>query len=111
MARVDQDNFSNISWQSEGPGAASSSSGPSRDGPPGPEQANGREQQQQLEPQPNLDRLDAGGLGSDTLECIVSAPITENEGTSTNFVSYLVTTNVGGAVSLPLSPSSGSPAG
>ncbi len=40
------------------------------------------------------DPLDLAGVGSGTLECTVSAPIKENEGTKDVFVSYLVTTNV-----------------
>lgn len=90
MARIDQDNFSNVSWHSEGPGASSSSGAPIHDAPVS-EHTNGREH---IEPQPNLSHLDAGAAGTEILDCVVSTPITENEGTSTNFVSYLITTNV-----------------
>src|SRR3569833_843500 len=94
MAVLDQaDNFSNISWHSEGAGAASTAATSSHDAS-GLEHTNGRDQQQQ-EPQPNYNLLVVVGLGEDTLECVVSAPITENEGTNHSFVSYLITTHVG----------------
>jgi sorting nexin-4 len=40
------------------------------------------------------DPLDLAGVGGGTLECTVSSPIKENEGTKDVFVSYLVTTHV-----------------
>ncbi len=53
-----------------------------------------QQQQQQQAPVPSFDRLDTAGLGSETLECTVSSPLAENEGTRDQFISYLVTTNV-----------------
>jgi sorting nexin-4 len=40
------------------------------------------------------DPLDLAGVEGGTLECTVTQPIKENEGTKDVFVSYLVTTNV-----------------
>ena len=94
MAVIDQDNFSNISWTSEGPGPASSSSdaGASRDAR-GQEEMSNREVAEAVEAN-YMNQLDAGGLGSEVLECTVGSPLSENEGTNSQFVSYLVTTHV-----------------
>jgi sorting nexin-4 len=43
----------------------------------------------------NADALDLAGVGEATLECTVTSPIKENDGTKDAYVSYLVTTNVG----------------
>ena len=40
------------------------------------------------------DDLDLAGVGNATLECIVTQPIKENDGTKDAYVSYLVTTHV-----------------
>jgi hypothetical protein len=40
------------------------------------------------------DPLDLAGTGGGTLECTVTSPIKENDGTKDVFVSYLVTTHV-----------------
>lgn len=96
MAGLDQDNFSNISWHSDHPGAAMGG-GPAnpaggRDGASDSEAVDTRHAPR--EPEPNYNRLDAHGIGDETLECTVSAPIKENDGTKDAFVSYLITTNV-----------------
>lgn len=41
-----------------------------------------------------IDPLDSAGVGDSTLECTVTTPIKENDGTKDVFVSYLVTTHV-----------------
>ena len=92
MAVIDQDNFSNISWTSEGPGAASTSGATSHDAPAA-EDTNGREDAEAAEAR-YMNQLDAGGLGGEVLECTVGSPLSENEGTNSQFVSYLVSTNV-----------------
>lgn len=96
MAVIDQDNFSNISWHSEqnAESAASTAqvhhesnsspeyarSGPD-DGRPG-DNAAGMEH----------DELDHSG--GEILDCTVSDPHKENDGTKDAYVSYLITTNV-----------------
>lgn len=98
MAVIDQDNFSNISWNSDRNGPAGSSSSGGYDGqdeeganskspPPLPPPA----QQEGLDPV-GLQRLDPG-LGGEILECTVTDPHTENSGTKDAYVSYLITTN------------------
>ncbi len=42
----------------------------------------------------NADDLDLAGVGNATLECTVTQPIKENDGTKDAYVSYLVTTHV-----------------
>ncbi|EGZ77423.1 sorting nexin-4 [Neurospora tetrasperma FGSC 2509] len=95
MAVIDQDNFSNISWHSEqnAESAASTAqvhhesnsspeyarSGPD-DGRPG-DNAAGMEH----------DELDHSG--GEILDCTVSDPHKENDGTKDAYVSYLITTN------------------
>ncbi len=47
------------------------------------------------------DPLDLAGVGDGILECTVTAPVKENDGTKDVFVSYLVTTNVCAALRRP----------
>ncbi|KAL8285429.1 hypothetical protein RB601_006278 [Gaeumannomyces tritici] len=99
MAGLDQDNFSNISWHSDHPDAAMgggpanpAGGGGSHDGAASDSEA-ADTRHAPREPEPNYSRLDAHGIGDETLECTVSAPIKENDGTKDAFVSYLITTN------------------
>ncbi|KAM7193587.1 PX domain containing protein [Naviculisporaceae sp. PSN 640] len=84
MAVLEQDDFSNISWNSEqnsGPGASGSGhqypSGSSRSPTGRPSGESGHEQ----------------GRSGEILECVVSDPHKENDGTKDAYVSYLITTN------------------
>lgn len=93
MAVIDQDDFSNVSWHSDRNAvmagfAASSSSlpavaAPEAEPPSAEEQHHGEE----------LVHEDPG-LSGDILECTVSEPRKESDGTKDAFVSYLITTNV-----------------
>lgn len=89
MAVIDQDSFSNISWQIEASdgmeSAGSNASMPNIEAePPSTEdQHHGQD----------LERQDPG-LSGDILECAVSEPHKESDGTKDAFVSYLITTNV-----------------
>ncbi|AEO53104.1 hypothetical protein MYCTH_2293999 [Thermothelomyces thermophilus ATCC 42464] len=82
MAVLDQDNFSNISWHSEqnpdaaGPSTSASSHDRSHEARTG----DGR-------------HVGHGHLGHEILECVVSDPHKENDGTKDAYVSYLITTN------------------
>lgn len=87
MARIEQDDFSSVSWHSDrmaageqSPGAASADFDP-RD------HSNGNQSADAGHP-------DAAAIGSEVLECTVSHPLKENEGAKDVFVSYLVTTYV-----------------
>ena len=89
MAVLDQDTFSNISWQIEtdnSPEATESSASlPNIEAEPPStkDQHHGQD----------LERQDPG-LSGDILECTVSEPRKESDGTKDAFVSYLITTNV-----------------
>lgn len=52
----------------------------------------------QEEPQagPLADAVDLAGIGEGVLECEVGSPLKENDGTKDAYISYLVTTHVGG---------------
>ncbi len=93
MAVIDQDNFSNISWHSENaPDAATAN-------PPSEEAANSEY------PRRSGDDDDlAPGRSGEILECTVSEPHKENDGTKDAYVSYLITTNVSSAALGRLSP-------
>lgn len=96
MAVIDQDNFSNISWHSEqnAESAASTAqvhlesnsspeyarSGPD-DGRPGDNAA-------------GMEHDELNHSGGEILDCTVSDPHKENDGTKDAYVSYLITTNV-----------------
>lgn len=91
MAVIDQhDNFSNVSWHSDNndqPGLiGSSSSVPVFDDsePVGTSHPEMDEDPTRIDP----------GLAGDILDCIVTEPRKESDGTKDAFVSYLVTTNV-----------------
>jgi sorting nexin-4 len=89
MAVIDQDNFSNISWNSEqGTGPVNPSA--TAQATPGSGPTNGRQQ-------PSMEEamLQQGpGHVGEILECTVSKPQKENDGTKDAYVSYLITTNV-----------------
>lgn len=86
MAVLDQDNFSNISWHSEqNPDAAGPSTSASHD--PNSPDYNGHRTGEEGD-------LDNGHSGGEILECVVSEPHKENDGTKDAYVSYLITTNV-----------------
>ncbi|KAI1338285.1 hypothetical protein F5Y15DRAFT_407650 [Xylariaceae sp. FL0016] len=86
MAVIDQDNFSSISWHSDhhATDAARSSLSPTLEAePPTAEDQHHGEDLQRQDP----------GLSGDILECTVSEPHKESDGTKDAFVSYLITTN------------------
>jgi sorting nexin-4 len=95
MAVMDQDNFSNISWHSEQesstvvPSAAASAHESAASEYPGSSRQDGARtvegEDANLEP----------AHGGEILECVVSDPRKENDGTKDAYVSYMITTHVG----------------
>ncbi|KAI1137111.1 hypothetical protein F5Y05DRAFT_78736 [Hypoxylon sp. FL0543] len=87
MAVIDEDTFSNIHWNSSNTAsgtAGSSSSTPTIEAePPSAEDQHHGDDLQRQDP----------GLTGDILECTVSEPRKEQDGTKDAFVSYLITTN------------------
>lgn len=88
MARMEQENFSSVSWQSErhneGTTSASEASATTN--------FDTSENDQPVQDEGQLDP--ATGLGDEVLECTVTHPLKENEGSKDVFVSYLITTYV-----------------
>ncbi|PNH46780.1 hypothetical protein VD0004_g1363 [Verticillium dahliae] len=83
MARIEQEDFSSVSWNSERAAErrpSQSQAPPAGDAP----DSNGYQGQE-------ANHLDAG-LGEEVLECTVSQPLKENEGSKDVFVSYLIST-------------------
>jgi sorting nexin-4 len=90
MAVLDEDNFSNISWHSEqNPDAAGPSTSASRDTARSPDYSNNRSDGSRTGHEG-----DHGHPAGEILECTVSEPHKENDGTKDSYVSYLITTNV-----------------
>ena len=85
MAVIDQEDFSNVSWHSDVNASLPSFTAPSLDAesPSAEDQQHGEE----------LVHEDPG-LTGDILECTVTEPRKESDGTKDAFVSYLITTNV-----------------
>jgi sorting nexin-4 len=99
---MDHNDFSSVSWRndptsdgsrpstaSEATGAQVSEGGESNDRHQStssaiPQQTLGR----------NADPLDLAGVGEGILECTVSSPLKEGDGSKDAYISYLVTTNV-----------------
>ncbi|KAK4149964.1 LETM1-like protein-domain-containing protein [Chaetomidium leptoderma] len=91
MAVIDQDNFSNISWHSElNHDSAGPSTSASHDPAHSPDYSNNRSDGNRTGDERGLDHGHAGG---EILECTVSDPHKENDGTKDTYVSYLITTN------------------
>ncbi|KXJ91333.1 hypothetical protein Micbo1qcDRAFT_163011, partial [Microdochium bolleyi] len=92
MAVIDQqDNFSNISWHSDNQRQHQTTGFQGENSPPPaldvepPSAEDQRHGEELLEEDP--------GMSGDVLECTVSEPRKESDGTKDAFVSYLVTTN------------------
>ena len=96
MARIEQDNFSNVSWHSESVGAGDEgpSSSSIQTGFDTPERNGDEDEDAAAAAAAAAEQLDPAGLGSEVLECTVSQPLKENEGSKDVFVSYLISTYV-----------------
>lgn len=93
-ADMDHDDFANVTWQNDhtnqepASGAMSPRTEPEGVGSNGRRHTSGHLGDR-------ADTLDKAGVGEGILECTVTSPIKENDGTKDAYVSYLVTTNVG----------------
>jgi hypothetical protein len=89
------DDFANVTWQSDHAARDPESSV----GSPGA----GIEDQENISSRrhtegplgTHADAMDLAGVGEGVLECTVTSPLKENDGSKDAYVSYLVTTNVG----------------
>lgn len=95
---MENDDFANVSWQSDKPakGAESGITNPTADieGGKRPGNMNGKRRGSGGPLGRDADAMDMAGVGDATLECTVTTPIKENDGTKDAYVSYLVTTHV-----------------
>jgi sorting nexin-4 len=95
MAVLDQDNFSNISWHSEQNPDPAGPSTSAAHGPASPDYSNNRSDETRTGDGRDHDHGHGHGhSGGEILECVVSEPHKENDGTKDAYVSYLITTNV-----------------
>lgn len=93
---MDHADFDDVTWKTD----QSSDSRPSTEGPTSPEgnrnalrtPGNGLSAQNQVGR--DADPLDLAGTNGGTIECTVTAPMKENDGTKDAYMSYLVTTTV-----------------
>ncbi|KAN0093978.1 hypothetical protein V8E51_017162 [Hyaloscypha variabilis] len=93
---MERNDFANISWQNNpaGQGAAPFSTSPRDEGDGiGPGNPNGPRRESGGQLGRNADPLDLAGVEGGVLECTVSSPNKENDGSKDAYVSYLVTTN------------------
>ncbi|OIW24084.1 hypothetical protein CONLIGDRAFT_657605 [Coniochaeta ligniaria NRRL 30616] len=90
MAKMDPNDFSNVSWHSEqnagGQPAPSGASESNKSGPATPDFEASRQEARR-------ERSDEPGHAGEILECIVSEPHKENDGTKDAYVSYMITTH------------------
>ena len=92
---MEQGNFTNLSWDQGGQDNGSSIASPRGEAESGVAPASGgRSGSTSMQAGRTADDLDLAGVGSATLECTVTQPMKENDGTKDAYVSYLVTTNV-----------------
>jgi len=92
---MENDNFANVSWQTDPPQGdiRSSAASPGADG----HQSSGQRQSSGSGPTQmghNVDGMDLAGVGEGIIECTVTSPLKENDGSKDAFISYLITTNV-----------------
>lgn len=92
---MDQGNFTNLSWDQDSLDHGSAVVDPRGRSEEGAAQGtNGRSGSTSMQAGRNADDLDLAGVGNATLECTVTQPMKENDGTKDAYVSYLVTTHV-----------------
>ena len=97
------DDFDSVSWRNDPDSDLSrpTTSGTDAEEPQGLNyDTNGKRRMSSAhdEPQagPLADPIDLAGIGDGLLECEVSSPLKENDGTKDAYISYLITTQVGG---------------
>ena len=95
---MDQGNFTSLSWDQEDHSHASttvvSPRGGSEEGIAPQPNRRSSSMAMHMQAGRNADELDLAGVGTARLECTVTQPMKENDGTKDAYVSYLVTTNV-----------------
>lgn len=90
---MDNNGFADVTWEDAGVGAASQAPDGTYRTTERPSIEQTRSQSGRQEPAPKIND-DQPGIASFTLECDVTAPLKEGDGTKDSYVSYLITTNV-----------------
>ena len=92
---MENDAFSDVSWQSPPRGNTERARGSTSVATAGEAQSSTAiRAADDAGDAPGKDPLDNAGVGSGTLECTVSMPLKEGDGSKDSYVSYLVITNV-----------------
>ena len=93
---MEHDDFANVSWQQDPArqGTGSSVAGPRAEGEGAGPGSNGKRHGSTGQIGRSADSMDLAGVGEGILECTVTSPLKENDGSKDAYVSYLVTTNV-----------------
>ncbi|TVY44589.1 Sorting nexin, partial [Lachnellula occidentalis] len=92
-AAMDNDDFANVSWQSDHAAQEPASSGGSPGAAVQDQENTGSKRRPEGPLGIHADALDLAGVGEGVLECTVTSPLKENDGSKDAYVSYLVTTN------------------
>ncbi|TVY87352.1 Sorting nexin [Lachnellula willkommii] len=90
---MDNDDFANVSWQSDHAAHEPASSIGSPGAAVEDQENTGSRRHTEGPLGTNADALDLAGVGEGVLECTVTSPLKENDGSKDAYVSYLVTTN------------------
>ena len=96
------DDFDSVSWRHDQDSDLSrpTTSGTDAEEPQGLNyDVNGKRRMSSADEEPQAgalaDPIDLAGIGDGVLECEVSSPLKENDGTKDAYISYLITTKVG----------------
>ena len=95
------DDFDSVSWRHDQDSDLSRpTSGTDAEEPQGHNyEVNGKRRMSSAHEEPQAgalaDPIDLAGIGDGVLECEVSSPLKENDGTKDAYISYLITTKVG----------------
>lgn len=89
------DDFDNVSWNNEAPAS------PDHRQPAQRRESHGQDTRSAVQDEDEVmqagqdaDAVDLAGIGQGTLQCTVSEPLKEGDGTKDAYISYLVTTKV-----------------
>lgn len=92
---MEHNDFANVAWDGQDRQDAQSVGKQNDTEGPGDDMVNDKRRGSEGQAGKHADDMDLAGVGEGVLECTVTQPIKENDGTKDAFVSYLVTTNVG----------------
>ena len=99
---MEHEDFADVSWQHDPArqGTGSAIANPRADGEGAGSGSNGKRHGGAGQIGQSQDAMDLAGVGDGVLECTVTSPLKENDGSKDAYVSYLVTTHVSLAILL-----------